>query len=103
MHVKKYPRNSYIFRLQGNLLHFEDILHKLCFIFLVYPVYFIIVSFSVHITLKLFINNAPKIKYQLGHLMVKSGHQEIYDSEFWLMKANGGIILILFLCFCILK
>jgi len=44
-----------------------------------------------------------KIKYQLGHLMVKSGHQEVYDSEFWLMKDNGGIIRMLFLCFCILN
>ena len=32
-------------------------------------------------------NNAQKIKYQLGHLMVKSGHQEIYDSR---VLANEG-------------
>ena len=31
---KNTPRNSYyVFGQQGNLLHFEDMLHNLCFIF----------------------------------------------------------------------
>jgi hypothetical protein len=34
MHTENTPRNSfYLFRQQGNLLHFEDMLHNLCFIF----------------------------------------------------------------------
>jgi len=43
-------RNSfYVFRQQGNLLHFEDILHNLFFYFPYNAVYFIISSFFVQI------------------------------------------------------
>jgi len=48
--LENVPGNlSYVFRQQGNLLQFEDLLHNLYFIFPQNSIYFLLLSPCVHI------------------------------------------------------
>jgi len=70
--VQKTPKNSlYIFRQQGNLLHFSDMLHNL--LFSTKCPLFHNFFFSVQIIFMSFVICMLNFKYQLGHLKFK-GH-----------------------------
>jgi len=68
--IKKTHKNSlYIFRQQGNILHFSDMLHNLL-LSTKWPLFYNFI-FSVQIIFTFFIICMLNFKYQLGHLKVK--------------------------------
>ena len=72
-HKKTTPRNSfYIFKATGKFTVFLRHAALFLFYFPQNTVYVIILSFSVHILLVIFIIHVPKFKYQPGHLKLKA-------------------------------
>jgi len=63
--LKNTRKTFYVFRQEGNVLYFEDILHDFCFIFQIMPLISLFYLISVLIIFIFFINHVPEFKYPL--------------------------------------